>query len=80
MSQESTETAEELVKGAKDKLSAYIPKKSITINQITTGINVELGDIIGTRDRLTGMVGQSRVVKKILKISEGKTRIDMGVE
>lgn len=76
----SAETAEELWKGAKDRLEGYIPRKSITINQITTGITVELGDILGTRDRLTGMVGQSKVIRKILKITDGKTRIDMGVE
>lgn len=76
----NAESSDDLISGAKDKLESYIPKKSITINQISTGISTELGDIIGTRDRLTGMVGQSRVIKKILKISDGKTKIDMGVE
>lgn len=76
----NSESVDDLIKGAKDRLSGYIPRKSITINQVTLGLDTQLGDIIGARDRLTGMVGSSKVSKKILTIKNGTPKIDMGVE
>ena len=76
----SAESVDALIKGAKDRLSGYVPKRAITINQLSIDIATGLGDIIGARDRLTGMVGQSRVVRKIMTIKNGAIKIDMGVE
>lgn len=76
----SVESESELIKSAIDKLSQNIPVKSISINQITANIPAELGDVIGARDRMTGMVGQATVVKKIMKLKDVGISIEMGVE
>lgn len=76
----NAEDQSDLIKSAKERLSEYVPVKSIDIDQITVDIDTQLGDIIGAKDRLTLMEGQSRVVRKILKISNGTIKIDMGVE
>lgn len=76
----NVETESELIRSATDKLSQNVPVKSISINQVTANIPAELGDIIGARDRLTGMVGQSTVVKKIMKLKDVGISIEMGVE
>ena len=76
----NAEDQNNLLKSAKEKLEKFIPVKSISIDQITVDINTRLGDIIGAKDRLIGMEGQSKVVRKILKIGKGTVKIDMGVE
>ena len=76
----NVESVDDLVKGAKDRLAGYLPKKSIKIDSANIMLDAGLGDIIGARDRLTGMVGQARVVRKILTIKNGTTSIEMGVE
>ena len=76
----NVESENDLIRSATDKLSQYVPMKSISINQVTANIPAELGDIIGARDRLTGMVGTSRVVRKIMKLKDISISIEMGVE
>lgn len=76
----NVESADDLIRSAKDKLSENVPTKSISINQVTANIPAELGDIIGARDRLTGMVGTSRVIRKIMKLTDIGFSIEMGVE
>lgn len=76
----NAENTSQLLESATKRLLEYAPKKSITIDQINVDISTELGDIIGARDRLTGMVGNSRVVKKIMSLKNGVIKIDMGVE
>lgn len=43
-------------------------------------MDVELGDIIGGRDRLTGLKMSQPVINKILKISNGKATIDYKIK
>lgn len=76
----NAEDENQLYDSARKRLLDYSPKKSIVINQINVDVSTDLGDIIGARDRLTGMVGESRVVKKIMSLKSGTIKIDMGVE
>ena len=76
----NAESEDELISSATDRLKQYIPVKSIEIDQVTANVPADLGDIIGARDRLTGMVGQSTVTQKILTIKNGTLKISLGVE
>ena len=42
----------------------------------TDRINIDIGDIVGGRERITGVTVQSSVVRKILKISDGGISVE----
>lgn len=42
----------------------------------TDRINIDIGDIVGGRERITGVTVQSSVVRKILKISDGEISVE----
>ena len=72
----AAETADELMKSAIERLEATAPKQSIEINELPLGLEMNLGDQINVRDRLTGLVALSEVTQKILTIKQGVTKID----
>ena len=76
----NAEDADDLLQSAIEKLSETAPEQSITVDQLTAEISdVELGDLIGVRDRLTGMAAESEITSKILKITDGNLSIDVKV-
>ena len=44
------------------------------------GVDVEVGDIIGGRDYLTGMYAKKPIVKKIYRVEDGKTSLEYGIK
>lgn len=76
----NVESEAELMSSMVDRLSSYAPTKSISIDQVTVGEDVALGDVVGARDRLTGMVGAAEIVRKILTIKNGQLKIEAKVE
>lgn len=63
------ESIEELTKGAIKRLEELAPLNQIEIDPQVHGLDLNIGDIVGARDRLTGMEGKATVVGKILSIS-----------
>ncbi|MGI6634176.1 MAG: Gp37-like protein [Christensenellales bacterium] len=64
------ESIEELTKGAIKRLQELNPLNQIEIDPQVEGLTLEMGDIVGARDRLTGMSGKATVVGKIISISD----------
>jgi len=68
----NAETESDLIKSAVDRLKAYAPESSVSIDEINlVDVEAELGDLLGVRDRLTGMSAQSAITRKILTIQAG---------
>lgn len=75
----NAESNEELLNGAIDRLQETAPANEIKLDEVDLGESVSLGDLIGIRDRLTGMHGTAEVVGKICSVSDGKESISMTV-
>ena len=72
----SAESTTELLKSAIDRLEQTAPKQSITISELPLGVEMNLGDQLYVRDRLTGLTALSEVTQKILTVKDGSTKID----
>ncbi len=75
-SENETDTAklrEQIVKKGKDN----IPKKTIEINLNETELNVELGDKVSGRERITGFKMTGEIYKKILRIEKERNKITL---
>lgn len=72
----SAETTDELMKSAIERLEQTAPKQSITISELPLGVEMNLGDQLYVRDRLTGLEALSEVTQKILTIKQGTTKVD----
>lgn len=72
----SAESTAELLKSAIERLQATAPQQSISINELPLDIDMQLGDQLNVRDRLTGLEALSEVTNKILTIKQGRTQID----
>lgn len=72
----SAESTADLLKSAIERLQATAPKQSISINELPLNIDMQLGDQLNVRDRLTGLEALSEVTNKILTIKQGRTEID----
>lgn len=72
----NAETTDELTASALQRLLEYAPEQSISIDQIAASVDIQMGDIVGARDRLTGMVAKSAIIRKILTIREGVLQIE----
>ncbi len=70
----NAETPEILLDGAKKRLTEYNPTKTVEMDPSQAGLDFALGDIVGARDRLTGMAAKATIAQKILTIN------DYGVE
>ena len=72
----SSESTDELLKSAIDRLEQTAPKQSITISELPLGVETNLGDQLYVRDRLTGLEALSEVTQKILTIKDGSVKVD----
>ncbi len=73
------ETIEELQKGAKKRLLEIVPLRQVEIDPQIAGLDLKLGDIVGARDRLTGMSGTATVVGKILTMNSSGVKLETRV-
>lgn len=71
----SSESAELEDKG-KEKLQALMNSTTFSMDVETLGIDVEIGDIVGGRDYLTGMYAAKPVSKKIYRVNNGEVTLD----
>ena len=72
----SAESTDELLKSAIERLLSTAPKQSISINELNLDVDMQLGDQLNVKDRLTGLTALSEVSQKILSIKNGRTTID----
>ena len=72
----SAESDAELMKSAIDRLEQTAPKQSIAINELPLDVEMNLGDQLNVRDRLTGLEARSEVTQKVLSIKSGRTQIN----
>lgn len=73
----SVESLDELKKSGREKLAEL--QNSQKLEMAIGEINVELGDIVGGRERITGIVMAKPISKKIVKISNDKLKISYEV-
>lgn len=74
----NAEDATKLLQDATKKLQGYAKPDSVSIS--TAEIDLELGDTVSARDRLTGMVAIATVYGKILKLDERGETIETRVK
>ena len=75
----SSET-DELEEKGKEKLLELMNSTSFEMDVESLDMDVEVGDIIGGRDYLTGMYAKKPIVKKIYRVEDGKTSLEYGIK
>lgn len=75
----SSET-DELEEKGREKLLELMNSTSFSMDVESLNMDVEIGDIIGGRDYLTGLYAKKPIVKKIYRVEDGKTSLEYGIE
>lgn len=75
----SSET-DELEEKGREKLQELMNSTSFSMDVETLNMDVEIGDIIGGRDYLTGLYAKKPIAKKIFKVEDGKASLEYGIE
>lgn len=75
----SSET-DELEEKGREKLQELMNSTSFSMDVETLNMDVEIGDIIGGRDYLTGLYAKKPIAKKIYKVEDGKASLEYGIE
>ena len=75
----SSET-DELEEKGREKLLELMNNTSFSMDVESLNMDVEIGDIIGGRDYLTGLYAKKPIVKKIYRVEDGKTSLEYGIE
>lgn len=75
----SSET-DELEEKGREKLLELMNSTSFEMDVESLGMDVEVGDIIGGRDYLTGMYAKKPIVKKIYRVEDGKASLEYGIK
>lgn len=75
----STET-EELEEKGREKLQEIMNSTSFSMDVEALDMEVEIGDIIGGRDYVTGMYAAKPIAKKIYKVSGGTASLEYEIE
>ena len=71
---------DDLLKGGKDKLYELMNKTEYDMTMEKIEGNVDIGDIVGGRDYLTGVIMKKPIGRKIWKLSGGKEKIEYKLE
>lgn len=72
--------SDDLEEKGREKLQGLMNSTSFSMDVESLGIEVEVGDIVGGRDYVTGMYAAKPVAKKIYKVENGKTSIEYEIE
>lgn len=75
-----TESISELTQEAINKLKEVGDKSAISIDLSNVSIELQLGDIVGARDRVTGLAFKDSIYSKILRISREGTTLNYTVK
>lgn len=73
----SVESLAELEKGGRERFSELLDRQELEMS--IDEINVELGDIVGGRERITGIYMAQPITQKIVKVTDGKLKISYKV-
>lgn len=78
---ESSESDEEAFRQAGiDRLKEVMNKKNFSMNVETLNLDIDIGDIIGGRDYITGFEIAKPIISKVLKIENGNTTLEYEIE
>lgn len=78
--EDTSSESDELEEKGREKLQELMDSTSFSMDVESLGIEVEIGDIIGGRDYVTGMYAAKPIAKKIYKVSDGKSSLEYEIE
>lgn len=78
--EDTSSESDELEKKGREKLQELMNSTSFSMDVETLGMEIEIGDIIGGRDYVTGMYAAKPIAKKIYKVSGGKVSLEYEIE
>lgn len=78
--EDTSSESDELEEKGREKLQELMNSTSFSMDVETLGMEVEIGDIIGGRDYVTGMYAAKPIAKKIYKVSGGKVSLEYEIE
>lgn len=78
--EDTSSESDELEEKGREKLQELMNSTSFSMDVETLGMEVEIGDIIGGRDYVTGMYAAKPIAKKIYKVSDGKASLEYEIE
>ena len=76
----SAETTEDLIEGGKERLMELMDYKSFSMDVSALGIDIDIGDIVGGRDYVSGFSIKRPIAKKTINIENGITSIEYEVK
>lgn len=78
--EDTSSDSDELEEKGREKLQELMNCTSFSMDVESLDMEVEIGDIIGGRDYVTGMYAAKPIAKKIYKVEDGKTSLEYGIE
>jgi hypothetical protein len=75
----NAESIDELTEGADKLLRQYVPDQSVEMDPSDADLEFRIGDIVGARDRLTGLQATATVIGSILTMDGNGIKIDTKV-
>ena len=78
--EDTSSEAEELQEKGTEKLQELMNSTSFSMDVESLKINVEIGDIVGGRDYITGMYAAKPVAKKIYRLENGTESLEYELE
>lgn len=78
--EDTSSESDELEEKGREKLQELMNSTSFSMDVESLGMEVEIGDIIGGRDYVTGMYAAKPIAKKIYKVDGGKTSLEYEIE
>lgn len=78
--EDTSSESDELEEKGREKLQELMNNTSFSMDVESLGMEVEIGDIIGGRDYVTGMYAAKPIAKKIYKVSGGTASLEYEIE
>lgn len=78
--EDTSAESDELEERGREKLQELMNSTKFSMDVESLGMEVEIGDIIGGRDYVTGMYAAKPIEKKIYKLSDGIVSIEYEIE
>lgn len=78
--EDTSSESDELEEKGREKLQELMNSTSFSMDVEALGMEVEIGDIIGGRDYVTGMYAAKSIAKKIYKLSGGSASLEYEIE
>lgn len=78
--EDTSSESDELEEKGREKLQELMNSTSFSMDVEALGMEVEIGDIIGGRDYVTGMYAAKPIAKKIYKVSGGSASLEYEIE